>query len=68
MITKLGIKDLITLPEHITQVEFLDGTWQSMLSPRIKKPVAAHHLHSTCPFELQDEQETGLGCYRKRVV
>lgn len=55
-------KNKHTFPAHITQVVFLEGTWHSMLSPRIKKPVPPHHLHSTCPFEWQDEQETGIGC------
>lgn len=57
-----GIVDVFTFPEQITQLEFLEGTWQSMLSPRIKKPVPPHHLHSTCPFELQEVQLIGLGC------
>nr|ACU23975.1 unknown [Glycine max] len=48
------------------QVVFLDGTSQSMLSPRIKKPVPAHHLHSICPFESQDEHTIGLGCLTQR--
>jgi len=46
----------------MTQLVFLDGTSQSMLSPRIKNPVPAHHLHSICPFESQDEHTIGLGC------
>ena len=41
---------------------FLDGTSQSMLSPSTKKPVPAHHLHSTFPFELQVSHATGVGC------
>lgn len=51
-----------TFPVHMTQLVLFEGTWQSMLSPRTKKPVPAHHLHSICPFELQEEQATGLGC------
>lgn len=38
-----------TFPEHITHFVFLDGTSHNMLLPRIKKPVPAHHLHSTWP-------------------
>jgi hypothetical protein len=38
-----------TFPEHITHFVFLEGTSHSMLLPRIKKPVPAHHLHSTWP-------------------
>lgn len=34
-----------------------------MLLPRIKKPVPAHHLHSTWPVDWQGEQEIGLGCW-----
>lgn len=49
-------------PVQITQLVLFEGTWQSILSPRTKKPVPAHHLHSICPFELQEEQATGLGC------
>ena len=51
-----------TFPAQITQLVFLDGTSQSMLSPRMKKPVPPHHLHSICPLELQDEHTTGFGC------
>jgi hypothetical protein len=40
-----------TFPEHITHFEFLEGTSHNMLSPRIKKPVPAHHLHSTWPAD-----------------
>lgn len=50
-------------PAQITQLVFLDGTWQSMLSPRMKKPVPRHHWHSTCPLESQEEQAMGLGCW-----
>jgi hypothetical protein len=47
---------------------FLDGTSQSILSPRTKKPVPLHHLHSICPFELQDEHTTGLGCCKHKKI
>lgn len=40
-----------TFPEHITHVVFLEGTSHNMLLPRIKKPVPAHHLHSTWPAD-----------------
>ena len=56
---------IYTFPAQITQLVFLEGTWQSILSPRMKKPVPPHHLHSTCPLELHEEQAIGLGCCNK---
>ena len=56
------------LPLQIIQLVFFDGTSQSILSPIMKKPVPPHHLHSVCPFELQDEQTIGRGCWEINQV
>ena len=51
-----------TCPRHIRHLVFLDGTWQSMLSPSMKNPVPRHHWHSVLPSELHDTHTTGRGC------
>lgn len=42
---------------------FRDGTSQSMLLPRMKKPVPLHHWHSLYPFDWHEEHAIGVGCY-----
>lgn len=58
-----SLQQVAPFPAQMTQLEFLEGTSHSMLSPRMKNPVPPHHLHSTCPLDSQEEQATGLGCW-----